>query len=535
MLARLLTRMHRVNRSDDAGVALPMVMGTMFILTVLMLTSLSLVLTNTRPARADQDSKAALAAAQAGVDEYISRLTSTNGQYWTNAGVDPTNPAMDPNPATPQCEGGGRTIPGAGANAARFCYRVMTPTTETAKFGYIKLQVTGTSQPYAGARSVSRTLSTTLRPDGFIDFIYYTDVEVLDPVLLGDNVTSCSKHYYEGRGSGCTEIQWGPNDVIDGPMHSNDALQVGGSVWFKNQRTESSWDKANKSRLWWGSGTPKSGAGAYWPIYKPTVPIPPGNEALLKYVKPKIDTDPNTDRPGCLYSGSTRITFVGNQMKVLSPNTTSASTPSYCLDVSNRSVEQTKPIPPVIYVKGATGTCSGVGYPISNEYLSNHTTDYTKCRGTAYVQGNVAGQVTISAVDDVVVTGNLTANDVNNTDVIGLIAGNYVWIYHPVRCTSTSSSCELLSSTARVKRVDAAILSLRHSILVQNWDRGADLGSLTVYGALAQKFRGPVGTTANTGYDKDYIYDTRFKALQPPYFLSPDNTPWRAAQITDGR
>ena len=271
----------------------------MFILTVLMLASLSLVLTNTRPARADQDSKAALAAAQAGIDEYISRLTSTNGQYWTNAGVDATTPAMDPNPATPQCEGGGRTIPGAGTSAARFCYRVMTPTTETAKFGYIKLQVTGTSQPYAGARSVSRTLSTTLRPDGFIDFIYYTDVEVLDPVLLGDNVTSCSKHYYEGRGSGCTEIQWGPNDVIDGPMHSNDALQVGGSVWFKNQRTESSWDKANKTKLWWGSGTPKTGAGAYWPIYKPTVPIPPGNEALLKYVQPKIDTDPNTDRPGC--------------------------------------------------------------------------------------------------------------------------------------------------------------------------------------------------------------------------------------------
>lgn len=518
----------------DDGVALPMVLGTMFILTIFLLTSLSLVLANTRPARADQDSKTALAAAQAGVDEYISRLTSTNGQYWTNAGVDAANPAMDPNPATPQCENGGRSVPGAGATAAKFCYRVLTPTTETAKFGYIKLEVTGMSTPPAGGKTVTRTLTTTLRPDGFIDFIYYTDVEVLDPLLLGDP-SNCSRYYYASRGSGCTEIQWGPNDVIDGPMHSNDALQVGGSVWFKNQRTESSWNKADKTKLWWGSGTPKSGSGAYWPKYAPTVPIPAGNQALLKYVQPKTDTDPNTDRPGCLYTGSTRITFVGNKMKVFSPNTKDASTPSRCLTVSNRNTEQTKDIPPVIYVKPTTGSCTGVGYPLSGEYRDKESPDYTTCRGTAYVSGNVQGQVTVSAEDDVVVTGDLTVQDRTDTDVIGLVAGNYVWVYHPVKCTSRSSSCEMLSSSERVNKIDAAVLSLRHSILVMNWDRGVDLGRLSVYGALAQKYRGPVGTTANTGYDKDYVYDTRFKSLQPPYFLSPDNTPWRASQVTDGR
>ena len=100
---------------------------------------------------------------------------------------------------------------------------------------------------------------------------------------------------------------------------------------------------------------------------------------------------------------------------------------------------------------------------------------------------------------------------------------------------ANSTSCELLSSSARVNNIDAAILSLRHSILVQNWGSGTDLGQLNVFGALAQKFRGPVGTTGGTGYDKNYVYDGRFKSLQPPYFLSPDNTPWRAMQITDGR
>jgi len=42
--------------------------------------------------------------------------------------------------------------------------------------------------------------------DGFIDFIYYIDVEVFDLVLFGDNVMSCFKYYYEGCGSGCIEI-----------------------------------------------------------------------------------------------------------------------------------------------------------------------------------------------------------------------------------------------------------------------------------------------------------------------------------------
>src|SRR4029079_12469751 len=116
---------------------------------------------------------------------------------------------------------------------AHFCYRVTSTTTQTANQGFIKLEVTGIASNPSNSKTVSRVLSTTLRPDGFIDFIYYTDVEVLHPLLLSDPA-GCVQHYYETRPSGCTEIQWGPNDVIDGPMHSNDALNVGGSVWFKN-------------------------------------------------------------------------------------------------------------------------------------------------------------------------------------------------------------------------------------------------------------------------------------------------------------
>ena len=43
-------------------------------------------------------------------------------------------------------------------------------------------------------------------------------------------------------------------------------------------------------------------------------------------------------------------------------------------------------------------------------------------------------------------------------------------------------------------KIDAAILSLQHSFIVDNYQCGAKLGKLTVNGAIAQQFRGPVGT-----------------------------------------
>ena len=54
---------------------------------------------------------------------------------------------------------------------------------------------------------------------------------------------------------------------------------------------------------------------------------------------------------------------------------------------------------------------------------------------------------------------------------------------------------------------------------------------LTVYGAIAQKFRGPVGTHLNgavkSGYVKNYIYDDDLRFRDPPFFLDPVQASWR--------
>jgi hypothetical protein len=85
-------------------------------------------------------------------------------------------------------------------------------------------------------------------------------------------------------------------------------------------------------------------------------------------------------------------------------------------------------------------------------------------------------------------------------------------------------------------RIDAAILALNHSFIVDNWYCGADLGTLTVNGAIAQKFRGPVGTgggDSGSGYAKDYNYEDDFQFRDPPSFLSPIQSAWTVRRFVE--
>ena len=69
--------------------------------------------------------------------------------------------------------------------------------------------------------------------------------------------------------------------------------------------------------------------------------------------------------------------------------------------------------------------------------------------------------------------------------------------------------------------------------------KGAPLGNLTVNGVITQEFRGAVGTFSGTppviqtGYNKNYTYDTRLKYLSPPYFLSPTQSAWQRISYSE--
>jgi len=114
-----------------------------------------------------------------------------------------------------------------------------------------------------------------------------------------------------------------------------------------------------------------------------------------------------------------------------------------------------------------------------------------------------------------------------------------VRVYHPIVWTSGQTECNSNNASASDAMVnveiDAAILSLQHSFLVDNAKCGDPEGTLTVDGAIAQKYRGTVGTHSSgnvisTGYAKNYIYDQQLKYAAPPYFLDPVKAAWGTDQ-----
>ena len=622
-------------RSDD-GFAMVTVLLSMTVATLILLATLSTVARSAVPSRADADAKAALAAAQAGIDEFLSRQNS-DPEYYTNNGIDATNPAF----------GAGVAIAGTGGAAASFSYRLLTDKVTTGLSGVIRLKVTGRSCRTGPALSCpagqaqTRDLIATLRPDGFLRYIYFTDLEVKNPVfyenhpmvrrngaysvvdpLDGPNGTKdylvtwtappatvravCGSYYYAGRkgavatpaltylerrqprkadGSfngtptetlrtvgadkieistqrdtngvplvGCPEIAFGGNDVIQGPLHTNDAMQITGPAHFA-AAAETSWGPGQQlpqpadGRLWWQPEPPASftlpGSS---PQHVSLVQMPNGNDELRKFANP---TAPDNG-PGCLYSGHTRIRFAGNTMWVLSPGTRSG-TVSRCYNTGTPNTEQPiTPIPPVVYVQQAA-SCGTVGidYPKPNEDTNRvHSPKYNCASGNAFVSGNLSGRTTIGAAQDIVVVGNTTyAGGLTGADALGLIPNGQVWVYHPIGGPGAPVPGDnLLPASQAVRQVDAAILSVGNSFIVQNYDLGTALSTsdpatkLTVRGSIGQKYRGPVGTAGNstvsppvapTGYTKNYVYDERLRNAPPPFFLRPVSTPWKVRQVTD--
>ena len=108
------------------------------------------------------------------------------------------------------------------------------------------------------------------------------------------------------------------------------------------------------------------------------------------------------------------------------------------------------------------------------------------------MHGTYAKNLTIASANDIIIDGNITM--VPDTDtVLGLIADNFVRVKHQVSRSDWNDmdSCSnVAGGTMQNVTIEAAILALKHSFIVDNYDCGAALGTLTVKGAIAQRFRG---------------------------------------------
>jgi hypothetical protein len=189
----------------------------------------------------------------------------------------------------------------------------------------------------------------------------------------------------------------------------------------------------------------------------------------------------------------------------------------------------------VVYVDNdPAGTCANSAPPTNTTY-----SDSAAC-GTLYVSGTYSTSMTLAARQDIVIkphviagsgTSNGDLKKANDDAVMGLIANQFVRVYHP--CTSDTNRAGYMQTV----QIDAAILTLQHSFIVDNHRCGSPLGNLTVNGAIAQKYRGAVGTGNNTsytsGYIKNYWYDDRLKYRTPPYFLQPTSSAWNVVRFNE--
>jgi Tfp pilus assembly protein PilX len=133
--------------------------------------------------------------------------------------------------------------------------------------------------------------------------------------------------------------------------------------------------------------------------------------------------------------------------------------------------------------------------------------------GNVTVSGTLNGKLSIGTNRNIIIPNNILYHEDPRTvpttqDVLGLIAERDVLISH-----SAPNNLE----------IDASIMALGESFMLDGW--WYDLkGTLTVYGGIIQKERGPVGTFNSStnqkvsGYSKDYHYDARLVSNPPPYY-----------------
>jgi hypothetical protein len=501
----------------------------------------------------DAQQKQAYEAAKAGIDDYAYRLHANTG-YWTNCST-VAGDAVNPQGST------AKKLKVPGSATAEYALELLPSTSQTT---YSQCSTTnptmsmlqstdplrGTfrvrSRGYAGSSEAK--IVATFKPASFLDYVYFTQRETSDPSTYGSTTNveaaekQCSKTIAEGRYKTkvntsvgyCDVIHFISADFINGPMHTNDAFVICGSPTLGGSAADpvevsgppkgwfSDWEIDNNNSSCTGSdknfkGTLTANSSVLTP--------PPTNSELNTIAQSQFR-----------FKGQVRICLSAKSMTVMT-----YSTANSCASPSSVLYSGSIPSNGVVYVEN--GTCSSPKYtPFNVSYAV--TTENAGC-GNAYIQGTYTGQLTIATYNDIIVTGSLCNESCSatlpfkNEAVLGLVANNFVRIYHPTKIEKWWNSRrdrweeECVDDTGAQSSgvtIDAAILAISHSFIVDSYNCGNALGTLTVHGAIAQYYRGAVGTgsgsSSSTGYVKSYNYDSRLKYIQPPSFISPVKTAW---------
>ena len=512
----------RPSPRDEHGFSMVIVLCVMLVGAMLVTASINLTTGDQPQLRKSLAVKQAYSAAEAGLNYYLFHLAQDN-QYWAKCtSVTAPGPGQ-PNPVNQRWNGTGtdprvwRTLPGdvssytiellpiTGASScdpSNAALTMIDPDT-----GMMRVRATGK------VGNTKRSNIAKLRRRSFIDYLYFTDFETADPVTYSgqSNIdwanTNCVK-YRAQRPSGCSVISFVDNaaltDKINGPFHTNDDIMVCGTPTFG--RRPGDIIEVSGPAPGWNNSCSNSQPNflGTWQTAVKSLAMPPTNSALSTLTSAAYK-----------FTGTTTIRLTTTNMTVTNNGTT--TTKAY-------------PTNGLIYVKsGSCGTT--IAPPLQ---------DYSEPSGCAnvYVSGTYSQNLTIASEKDIIIqppSGSSNGDLKRSGDVLlGLIANNFIRVSHKVsRTTSTSTtSCTNTSPVMTDVTIEAAMLSLAHSFIADNHACGAQLGTLTITGAIAQRFRGFVGTfgSNSTGFSKSYTYDDRLRYREPPYFLEPVATAWRVVR-----
>jgi Tfp pilus assembly protein PilX len=599
------------------GFTMMVTLGVMLVTSLLLLAAFTSANGEVHLTSTDTAAKKAYYAAEAGIEDYEYHLTQ-DGNYLSYCTTPtPANPALNQ-----LYKEGGATkvplktselstaeVPGSGTTSSeeKYAIQLLPAGTDVEKEDpaepkwktiphcdknrLVESMIEEKEGPAAGtfrimstgfSGSEKRTIVATLRNANFVSYVWYSVYETGDPTLYGEVPKEepttywdeCG-HFYTERPARCSKFNnyFIGGESVNGPMHTQDHVGICGEPVF---------GRSHSDRIEFGNGYKKTEKEGYSnescgepanPNFVGTqvppsevlqITPPPGDEELEHIVEDKYH-----------YVGKTEIALEGTTMSVS----------KWTENAKGELVKETTSgvaFPPngVIYVSGECGKLYSPFGP-SPEYAKDN-----EC-ANAYVHGKYEKALTIATQNDIVINGNITTplseGKPSGNAMLGLIANNFVRVYHPVaerylrsgsKCkeetyeghkildqevaSSNPVECEYTNEALVVKNgseytvvdacdapnlskaegelenpeIYAAILALNHSFIVDNFDCGKpNLGSLNVYGAIAGEFTNGMtgvfsGKTPLSGYPYNLQYDSRLQAEEPPHFLNPIEAAW---------
>lgn len=268
-----MRRLRRLRNEDD-GNSLILVMLIALLVTIMVGTASTAIVGVIKPSQRSVDVGAAVAAAQAGIEDYAARLNQQCSTgipcAWVASHPDLTS-AAGSSPATVVGSNGAQT-------KGSFTWLIKNKTTWVTD-GFIRLQATGYSdygKPWQTSRTYIADLNSGPR---FSQFLYYTKYEALSPLYLTDKYSSgraiqmtdpsvyntIFPNTYRPSANGA--VTWNGVTAASATQTNSNDVSLCADEWYPNPKTGqpgrgTAAAYGNISRWLWPTGRADSTAGA---------------------------------------------------------------------------------------------------------------------------------------------------------------------------------------------------------------------------------------------------------------------------------